>query len=362
MLRILIAEDSPVIQRTLMALLEGEPGVEIVGVAANGREALRMCHELHPDLVTMDVFMPEMDGLEATRRIMEECPTRIVIISAMVGDRDMSSSFEAMRAGAVDVIEKPHGILAGNYSEVRQSLSRLLKQVAVARPAAQLSWLPAAPAGGRPSGLDRDSAPAAPPFESSAMRKLPEAFVPDVVCIGGSTGAPTVIVEVLSQLPADYPYAIVVAQHIAKGFAAGFAAWLDSSMALEVKVATADDAPRPGLVLVAPDSAHLEFEGPRAFRFVRPTDARQHVPSINALFNSAVGVFGGGVLGVLLSGMGRDGADGLGAIYAAGGVTLAQDEETSVVYGMAKVAHDEGAVMALVSPARLADALLAFAR
>ena len=309
----------------------------------------------------MDIFMPEMDGLEATRRIMEECPTRIVIISAMVGDRDMSSSFEAMRAGAVEVIEKPHGVLAGNYSEVRQSLSRLLRQVAVARPAAQLSWLPAAPSG-RPSGLDRDSAPAAPPVESSVMRTLPEAFVPDVVCIGGSTGAPTVIVEVLSQLPADYPYPIVVAQHIAKGFAAGFAAWLDSSMPLDVKVVAADDAPRPGLVLVAPDSAHLEFEGPQAFRFVRPMDPRQHVPSINSLFNSAVGVFGGGVLGVLLSGMGRDGADGLSAIYAAGGVTLAQDEETSVVYGMAKVAHDEGAVMALVSPARLAEALLAFAR
>lgn len=355
MLRVLIAEDSPVIQRTLTALLGGEPEVEIVGVAGDGATAVRMCRELRPDLVTMDIFMPEMDGVEATRRIMAECPTRIVIISSMVGDGDVSGSFEAMRAGAVQVIEKPRGVLAGNYSEVKHSLARLLREVALARPAAQLSWQrpPTPPAAPRP-------APPPPPKRTGAVRRLPERFAPEVVCIGGSTGAPTVIAEVLSRLPRGYPFPVVVAQHIAKGFASGFADWLRSSVSLAVRLADEGDVPAPGLVLVAPDSAHLEITAKGPVRLVPPANPRQHIPSIDTLFRSAAEAHGGNVAGALLSGMGRDGAVGLGAIYAAGGVTLAQDEETSVVYGMAKVAADAGVVMELVTPARLAGVLLGF--
>jgi two-component system chemotaxis response regulator CheB len=312
--------------------------------------------------------MPEMDGLEATRRIMRECPTRIVIISAMVGEGDMSSSFEAMRAGAIEVIEKPRGMLAGNYSDVKHSLTRLLKKVAQARPAAQMSWI--TPAGQHAAGEARPApapAPAPAPRPAAQVvgargrtRKLPDAFAPEVVCIGGSTGAPTVIVEVLSALPADYPHPIVVAQHIAKGFAAGFASWLDSAVPLEVKVADGREALRPGLVLVAPDTRNMVIGGQGEYDLEEATDPRQHVPSIDKLFRSAADAHGARVLGALLSGMGRDGAEGLAAIYAAGGVTLAQSEATSVVYGMGKVAQEAGAVMEAVSPQRLAGILLAY--
>jgi len=226
MLRVLIAEDSLVIQRTLTALLDGEDGIEIVGVASDGRQAVEMTRRLRPDLVTMDIFMPEMDGLEATRRIMEECPTRIVIISAMVGDRDVKHSFEAMRAGAIEVIAKPHGVLAGNYSEVRHSLGNVLRKIAKAQPKAQMSWLPsaaAAPAPAPPKGFGaaRTGVSSSPCPRTARVRPMPAEFRPEIVCIGGSTGAPTVLVEVLSRLPGDYPFPIVVAQHIARGFAPG---------------------------------------------------------------------------------------------------------------------------------------------
>ena len=364
MLRVLIAEDSQVVQRTLQALLADEPGIEIVGTANDGAEALALCRELQPDLVTMDIFMPEMDGLEATRRIMDECPTRIVIISSMVGPKDQRTTFEAMRAGAIEVIEKPHGVLLGNYEDVKYNLSRVLRKMAHARPVNQLSWLPPAPRDAplttappapAASGPPR-SRPAAPPTGARPGR-IPRDFAPSIVCLGGSTGAPAVLVEVLAALGADYPLPIVVAQHIARGFARGLADWLDASSPLAVKVAEQGDVLGPGRVFIGPDDRHFEVTPSFTLSLRAAASRQEHVPSVNRFFASVARVYGDKAFAAVLSGMGSDGAEGLQAMRDAGAVTVVQAEPSCVVFGMPKVAMESGAAMREVTPQQLAALL-----
>lgn len=355
-MRVLVAEDSYVVQRTLLKLLEGEPGIEVVGVATNGSEAVAMCRELEPDLVTMDIFMPEMDGVEATRQIMEQCPTRIVIISSMVGSDNVRMSFEAMRAGAIEVIEKPHGVLSGNYAEVRQGLIRVIRKLADARPVGNVSLIPP------PPDTDPPVAPTTDGREpTSILRRggFPPDYAPQLICIGGSTGAPAVLVEILAMLPADYPIPIVVAQHIAVGFASGMVDWLDAAVPLRVKLAEHREHIRPGTVLVGPDDRHIDISPGGRVKLYEPTDRGKHVPSISRFFMTAAAAMGPDVLGVILSGMGSDGSQGLFALRQAGGVTLAQDEESSVVWGMPKSAKDLGAVMRVVAPVKLARMMIA---
>jgi len=356
MLRVLVAEDSYVVQRTLLKLLEGEPEIEVVGVAGTGTEAIAMCRELEPDLITMDIFMPEMDGVEATRRIMEQCPTRIVIISSMVGSDNVRMSFEAMRAGAIEVIEKPHGVLSGNYAEVRQGLIRVIRKLADARPVGNVSLIPPPP---------ESEPPASPTSEgrepTAVLRRggFPPGYTPSLICVGGSTGAPAVLVEVLADLPADFPIPIVVAQHIAVGFASGMVEWLNAAVPPRVKLAEDRERLAPGTVLISPDDRHIEIGRSGMVRLIAAEDRVKHVPSISRFFLSAARAVGPDVLGIVLSGMGSDGAEGLLALRGAGGVTLAQDEETSVVWGMPKSAVDLGAVMRVVAPVRLTKMLLA---
>ena len=356
MLRVLVAEDSYVVQRALLKLLEGEEGIDVVGVAGTGTEAIALCRELEPDLITMDIFMPEMDGVEATRRIMEECPTRIVIISSMVGSDNVRMSFEAMRAGAIEVIEKPHGVLSGNYGEVRQGLIRVIRKLAVARPVGNVSLIPPPPDSEPPAATTTDSRE-----PTSILRRggFPLDYAPRLICIGGSTGAPAVLVEVLAMLPADYPIPIVVAQHIAVGFAKGMVEWLDAAVPLRVKLAEHREHVHPGTVLIGPDDRHIDISPGGRVKLYEPTDRGKHVPSISRFFMTAAAALGPEVLGIILSGMGSDGSQGLYALRQAGGVTLAQDEETSVVWGMPKSAKDLGAVMRVVTPINLAKMLVA---
>ncbi|MBN2344087.1 MAG: chemotaxis-specific protein-glutamate methyltransferase CheB [Deltaproteobacteria bacterium] len=353
MIRLLIAEDSTTVQRVLRSLLEDEPNIEVVGVADNGEMAVEMCRELRPDIVTMDIFMPKMTGLEATRQIMSECPTRIVIISSMVKSKDTNYSFEAMRAGAVEVIEKPTGILSGKYQEIKKDLVRIIKNTIRTRPDAQLSWLPSKTPIIPWENNSIDERSSQIPQDSNYPLVLPE-----LICIGGSTGAPTVIVEILSQLPADYPIPIVVAQHISKGFAQKMSEWLNSSMPLNVQMAHSQSVPVPGNVLVCPDHSHATFSSKGIIKLVPPTEQGGHVPSIDRLFKGAAEAYGETAVGVILSGMGKDGADGLLQLRKQKAYTIGQSEETSVVYGMNRVAAELGAVSVELSPIEIADQLL----
>ncbi len=381
MIRVLIAEDSPVVQRVLVALFtKKELGIEVVGVANNGAEAVAMCRTLKPDLVTMDLFMPEMDGLEATKRIMDECPTRIVIVSSMVNANDMQTSFEAMHCGAVEVIEKPHGALSGNYDVVQKKLGQIVEQMMEASPENRFSWLEdnsqttTGGNSGRPMKRSRamEEQVFRPSIAPEALKSVPGAytlgdivpvdFVPEVICIGGSTGAPAVLCDVLGHLPRSFPIPIVVAQHISKGFGRGMVQWLDSTISLDVIVAKNAGLICPGCVLVAPDDSHLEFGSKTKVKLVKPSIKDHYVPSVNHLFNSAAKVFGRQSLGIILSGMGRDGAKGLLRMRKAGGITLAQNEESSVVYGMPKEASAKGAVVLEMTPPEMIVQLLSIGK
>jgi two-component system chemotaxis response regulator CheB len=331
MIRVLIAEDSPVVQRILVSLLTEEKEIEVVGVASNGAEAVRMCREQQPDLVTMDIYMPEMDGLEATRQIMKESPTRIVIVSSMLRSWN-DRAFEAMRSGAIEIVEKPRGIMSGNYEKVRDTLNRVVRQAMGAKPENRFSWLPPSPKSSDGEGPQKKQTAPAP--DSRLQTSVPGDFVPKSVCIGGSTGAPALISDLLAALPADYPIPIVVAQHIAVGFIQGMVDWLGSIVDLRVELAAARSVLKPGLVLVAPDDSHLIIRPNGRIRIIPSKPSETHTPSIDVLFQSAAEAFGPSGLGIILSGMGKDGVQGLLDMRKTGAVTVAQSEESSVIYGM----------------------------
>ncbi len=346
MVRVLIAEDSPVVQRVLVALLRDEKGIEIVGVAENGIEAVRLCRELKPDLVTMDIFMPKMNGFDATKQIMKENPTRIVIISSMVNSKDLAISFKAMHSGAIEVIEKPHGLLSGNYEGVKKTLLRIISDVMKAKPEKRFSWAPGSPLGALTSVPPSDAIHTSDLYPSHVGKK----FIPRIICIGGSTGAPAVLCDILSSMASDYPIPIVAAQHIAVGFLKGMAEWLKGTIALDVKVAAHNDKLRPGTVTLAPDNAHLRLKS-KGIVEITPTATRDiYTPSIDRFFQSVAETYGSFALGILLSGMGRDGAAGLLEMRKAGGLTVAQNEASAVIFGMPKEALELHAATHAMDP------------
>ncbi len=359
MIRVLIADDSPVVQRTLSSLLKGEPGIEVVGVASNGVEAVRLCRELKPDLVTMDVFMPQMDGLQATRAIMRENPTRIVIISSMVNAADLGTSFDAINAGAVDIIEKPYGVMQGDFRGIKARLVEVINQIMTAQPEKLLIERSRSIAPASPQSSQAETE-ALKPVRLPAVSLVPPGYIPEMICIGGSTGATGVLVDILSLLPTDYPVPIVIIQHIASGFVEGMVRWLDASLRLRVRIAERGDRVEPGQVLFAPDDRHLALARDGAVEIRKRGSGDRHVPSIDVLFRSVAEVYGSSAVGIILSGMGRDGCAGLLKMREKGAVTIAQSEESSIVFGMPMVALREQAASREMTPTEMADLLLRF--
>ena len=378
MVRVLIVEDSIVFQKILVSFLKDEGNIEIVGIVDNGEDAVEQCRTLKPDLVTMDIFMPRMNGLEATRRIMEECPTRIVIISSMVNATNLKYSFEAIQAGAVEVIEKPNDTMHGNYEKVREALVAVLQKTMAADPAKRFSWLIESPW--------QESAPVFRPSlrqtaflsstdEQDAVKRdetadvgvlipglgpsaIPDDFVPWLIAIGGSTGAPAVISDILRSLPRDFRIPIVVAQHIVKGFVTGMADWLNSLSPLTIRTAEENERLEGGTVLFAPDNMHIGVSDSRFVALTPGGPDDLYIPSVNVLFHSVARIYKNKALGIVLSGMGKDGSLGLLEMRRAGAATVAQNEDSSVVYGMPRVAASMGAVMEELTPAEITALLI----
>lgn len=325
MIRVLIVDDSPTVRYVIQTILESDPDIKVVGYAGNGQDAVRRAGELRPDVITMDVQMPGIDGIEATRLIMEQCPAPIVVISAHNSDPALTISFNALQAGAVQVIDKPVNALSPDAANERAALVatiKLMSEVRVVR---------------RRFGAARPAMKPAPSVPPSPLRAA------ELVAIGASTGGPAALNTILGALPADFPAPILIVQHITAGFTSGLITWLGRGCALPVCTAQADERIRPGVVYIAPDDLHLTI-GATGRLFLDGGELVNHVrPSVNVLFESVARVFGPAAVGVLLTGMGEDGARGLRAIRQRGGVTIAQDEATSVVYGMPRAAAEMGA-------------------
>lgn len=348
---VVLVDDSGVERRFMRTAIDAEPGLDVVGEARTGRDALALVERLRPAVVVLDLDLPGANAIEIVERIMASVPTPILVCSAEV---DADRAAQALAAGAVDVVARPVGreVDRAAYADALRRGVRVAARVRViTHPRGKLKsrgFVPIVPErlaslGGRPLPVARDGAV-------------------ELVAIGTSTGGPQALAHVLGALPEDFTPAVVVVQHMADGFIDGLAGWLDGLCALPVVVGTAGMRLQPGTVTLAPGARNLIVHERMRVTIENPPPTQFHVPGVDATFNSVASSVGSRAIGVLLTGMGRDGACGLKAMRDAGGITIGQDEESSAVWGMPGAAAAAGAVQRTLPLSEIARALVAIVR
>lgn len=398
-IRVLIVDDSAFVRKALSTMLQSEPDIEIVGLANNGKEAVEKTAELKPDIITMDVEMPIMNGLEALRIIMEQNPTPVLMVSSITTE-GAEATIDALSLGAVDFISKQSTLtiqqtmrdeLVGKVKAITQSagvksrLSRpsLLGGLGFRRassagipakaedPAERLSLQERIARRRQQSMQDgggESSAPTAAPSPPHKQlhevrltgRKRPSPGHAKVVVLGVSTGGPLALHQVVPRLPKDFPVGMLIVQHMPAHFTKSLADRLNTLSHVTVREAQEGDVLEPGLVLIAPGGLHLKIGKDQRTIHVTPDPSETlHRPSVDITAESVVDAFGGHAIGVIMTGMGRDGSAGLKKLNAKGGYVIAQDEESCVVYGMPKAVVDEGIADEIQSLEHLADAIAA---
>ncbi|MGC3997136.1 MAG: chemotaxis-specific protein-glutamate methyltransferase CheB [Anaeromyxobacter sp.] len=366
MIKVLIADDSRAFRAILRTILGRAPDIEIIGEAADGDEAVTQVMALRPDVVTMDVRMPGKDGLTAIDEIMRQRPTPIVVVSseAGAGADKQEVSFKALGFGAVEVLGKPRADVPGRFEKEAEEIRMAVRAVAglqlVTRHRRPSVAARPPPGPGLPGVPAAPREPLPPPGSAAAITLLP-ATAPRVIGIAASTGGPAALAKIFRDLPSGYPIPILVVQHIAEGFEAGLVHWLSAETGLRVRIPDDGDALKPGVAYVAPSGVHMGASG-GFVRFVPGEPVRGFKPSGTALFQSLAREYGPSAAGLVLSGMGDDGADGLKVLRDRGAWTAAQGPQSSVVFGMPRVALEKGGAAVQLELDEIAPALVKLAK
>jgi two-component system chemotaxis response regulator CheB len=348
-IRVLVVDDSPLVRKVITDILESDPQIKVVGTADNGEAAIEMAEKLDPDVITLDIEMPVLDGLTALQRIIATNPKPVIMMSVFTQD-GAEETFKALEYGAVDFVTKPTSMLSLTVNEIGEQLRSKVKSV-------YKSNVGTSKTSGR--GKSAKEA-AASKVKEITGRKGPSS---KIVGIGTSTGGPAALMKVFAYLPTGFPSSILVVQHMPEGFTRAFAERLDTMSNLRVKEAEDMDPITPGCGYVAPGDSHITVEEKNDKRFIRVSKGDKvsgHRPSIDVLFNSMATTTGKDSVAVIMTGMGKDGADGIVRIKEAGGRTIAQNEETSIVYGMNRVAVEKGGIHDIVPLSEIAKKIVEY--
>lgn len=346
--KVVLVEDSPVALEILQRLLNSSPDVDVVGTARNGIEGLEVINRTRPDVICTDFMMENMDGLEMTKRVMAEDPRPILVISNFVQKKDIDNVFSLLQAGAADVFPKPSTDSPTDYEKLKSALVTKIKvlsnmKVTQKRPGQSLTGSMKPMTSGAFSGNQ--------PLMTNVSSRV------KVIAIGASTGGLPAIQNIVCQLPSNFPLPIICTVHVSTGVLSGLVNWLSTECPLRVKIAEVGESPAPGTVYFAPEKNDLELDVRGKFIYSDCPETNKHCPSISATFQSLARFYGKATAGLLLTGLGRDGAEGLQSISQAGGITIAQDEKGGT-FGMVKEAMSLDAVQQVLAIDKIAPFLL----
>ncbi|GAB6179507.1 chemotaxis-specific protein-glutamate methyltransferase CheB [Desulfotomaculum defluvii] len=331
MIKVLIVEDSPVVQCLLEHILKSDDEIKVIGTVSSGSDAVNFVKQYRPDVITVDIEMPGMDGFATTRKILEVVRVPIVIVSSHYQQDNLAMTFQALEAGAVAVEEVPPGIGHSEFAEKSKRLIQTIKSISRVKVRAKKLPLPQ-------RTLKQEIKP-----ENNGKRIK-------CIAIGASTGGPQVLKQIFSQLPGTFQVPILVVQHISTGFIKGFVDWLSQTTALPIHIASHGEYALPGHVYFAPDDFHLGIEANRRLFLSKDPPEKSTRPAVSFLFRSVSKAFGSSAVGVLLTGMGEDGAKGLKAMREREAITIAQSKESCVIFGMPGAAIKLGAAAYVLSP------------
>lgn len=338
-IRVLVVDDSALIRKVLCAMIEPDDRFEVVGCTDTGSNAVEMCMQYHPDVISMDINMPDMDGIEATRQIMCQLPTPIVIVSGFYNSSEVAMAINALEAGAVFIMEKPFAIGHPNYESSKRNYLSTLKIMSEVKVV-------------RRKSIPKNSDKIKVENENDTCLSTNTDF--QVVVIGASAGGPESVRKLLENLSADFPLPVIFVQHIDPHFAEGFAEWLNTYSKLKVIIAKNKMPLKSGTVFMPPGKSHIIINADKTIGLIPEVNQNELVPSVNKLFASAADVFGKHTIAVLLTGMGKDGALMMKKLHSAGALTFAQDEKSCLVFGMPHEAILLNAVSKVLSPSEIA--------